>query len=329
LKWLLKVFGLIRQTVWQRTDYQIRKELELIIEEPGYVTERILLLGRRESCVYLLKGDNEYAILGGGMAYIVPDLIRQFGEYEIDESRIKRIIILHSHFDHCGIVPFFKKRWPWAKVTASARAKELLATKKVIDSIEFLNQVLIMKYGVEDKIKELDLSFTGVDVDEVVKDGDILYSDNLSMEIIEVPGHSSCSIAVYVRKEKAMFASDAGGVPFGDQVFTAANSNFDKYVESLNKMARYETDIHLAEHYGARTGEEGRAYIHKSIISAKETRQILEESIARTKDVKMSAKEITEMFTKNAPVGFIPKEVISMVTEQMLRYVSGQRSGVH
>ena len=302
--------------------------MKVIIEEPGYVTERILLLGRRESCVYLLKGENEYAILGGGMAYIVPDLIRQLGEYEIDESRIKRIIILHSHFDHCGIVPFFKKRWPQVKVTASARAKELLGTKKVIDSIEFLNQVLLMKNGIEDKAKGFDLSFKGVDVEDAVKDGDILCCDDLSMEIIEVPGHSSCSIAVYVREEKAMFASDAGGVPFGDQVFTAANSNFDKYVESLHKMARYETDIYLAEHYGARTGEDGREFLQESMVSAKETRQILEESIARTKDVKMSTKEITEMFTKNAPVGFIPKEVISMVTEQMLRYVSGQRSGV-
>ncbi len=294
----------------------------MIIEESGYVTERILLLGRRESCIYLLKGENEYAILGGGMAYVVPDLIRQLGEYEIDESRIKRIIILHSHFDHCGIVPFFKKRWPQVNVTASARAKELLATKKVIDNIEFLNQVLLMKNGIEDKATELDLSFTGVDVEEVVKDKDILSCDNLSMEIIEVPGHSSCSIAVYVREEKAMFASDACGVPFGDQVFTAANSNFDKYVESLDKMARYETDIYLAEHYGARTGKDGRAFMQKSMVSAKETRKILEESIARTKDVKKSTKEITEMLTKNASAGFIPKEVISLVTEQMLRYIS-------
>ena len=294
----------------------------MIIEEPGYVTDRILLLGRRESCVYLLKGGNEYAILGGGMAYIVPDLIRQLGEYEIDESRIKRIIILHSHFDHCGIVPFFKKRWPQVKVTASVRAKELLTTRKVIESIEFLNQVLIMKYGIEDKAKELDLSFTGVEIEEVVKDGDILSCGNLSMEVIEVPGHSSCSVAVYVREEKAMFASDAGGVPFGDRVFTAANSNFDRYVDSLHKMARYETDIHIAEHFGARTGEDGRAFMRKSMSSAKETRRILEESIARTKDVKESTKEITEMLTKNAPAGFVPKEVIAMVTEQMLRYIS-------
>jgi 2-aminobenzoylacetyl-CoA thioesterase len=298
----------------------------LIIEEPGYVTGKILFLGRRESCLYLLKGEGEYAILGGGMAYIVPDLIRQLEEYEVDESRIKRIVILHAHFDHCGAVPFLRRRWPWVTVTASGRAKELLVTKKVIDNVEFLNQVLLMKHGVEDKEKGLDLSFKGVAVEEVVKDGDILSCGDLSMEIIEVPGHSSCSIAVYVREEKAMFASDAGGVPFGDQVFTAANSNFDKYLESLHKMGRFETDIHISEHYGARTGRDGRDFIQKSIASAKETRLILEESISRTKDVKVSTKEITEMLTKNAPVGFIPKEVISMVTEQMLRYISGQRS---
>ena len=294
----------------------------MIIEEPGYITERILLLGRRESCVYLLKGEGEYALLGGGMAYIVPDLVRQFRKYGIEEDKIKKIIILHSHFDHCGVVPYFKKRWPWVRVTASERSKELLSTGKVIDNIEFLNQVLLMKYGLEKEDKEFGLSFTGVEVDEIVKDKDVLACDGLTMEIIEVPGHSSCSIAVYVREEKAMFASDAGGVPFGEKVFTAANSNFDKYVESLHKMSRFETEIHLSEHYGARTGEDGRTFLQKSIVSAKETRLILEESIARTGDIKKSTKEITDKLTKNAPTGFIPKEVIALVTEQMLKFIS-------
>lgn len=286
------------------------------------MTERILLLGRRESCVYLLKCGDEYAILGGGMAYIIPDLIKQFKEFGIDEEMLRRIIILHSHFDHCGAVPYLKKRIPHMKVTASFRAKELLSTQKVIDNINFLNQVLLITHGIEDREKELDLSFKGIDVEETVHNGDVISCGDLSMEIIEVPGHSSCSIAVYVSEEKALFASDAGGVPFGDKIFTAANSNFDKYIESLHKMAKYDTEIHIAEHYGARTGEDGRGYMKKSIASAEETRKILEESLARTKDVKASTKEITEMLMKNAPPGFIPKDVISLVTEQMLRYIS-------
>ena len=198
------------------------KEIKVVIDKPGKVTDRILLLGQKESCVYILKGESEYALLGGGMSYIVPDVIEQLKDFNVEEKKINRIMILHSHFDHCGIVPFFKRRWPWVKVTASARAKELLSNPKVVESIEFLNQILLAEHGREKQAQELGLEFSGLDVEEVVAEGDLITCGDLSMEVIDVPGHSSCSIAVYVPREKAMFASDAGGIPFGDKVFTAA-----------------------------------------------------------------------------------------------------------
>ena len=61
----------------------------MIIDQPGKVTDRILLLGRRESCVYLLKGRNEYALLGGGMVSIVPDVLEQLDAFNIDENKIR------------------------------------------------------------------------------------------------------------------------------------------------------------------------------------------------------------------------------------------------
>jgi glyoxylase-like metal-dependent hydrolase (beta-lactamase superfamily II) len=82
------------------------------IDQPGNVTDKIVLLGRRESCVYLLKGQNEFALLGGGMVTIVPDMLKQIAAFKIDEHKIRRLIIQHSHFDHCGVIPFFKNR-PW------------------------------------------------------------------------------------------------------------------------------------------------------------------------------------------------------------------------
>jgi hypothetical protein len=39
----------------------------MIIDSPGPVTEKILLLGKKESNVYLLKAEGEYALVGGGM----------------------------------------------------------------------------------------------------------------------------------------------------------------------------------------------------------------------------------------------------------------------
>ena len=295
----------------------------MIIEEPGFVTDRILFLGRKESCVYLLKGAEEFALLGGGLAYIVPDIIKQLKSFNIEEKKIKRIIILHSHFDHCGIVSFFKRRWPWVSITASARAKELLNKPKVMESISSLNQILLTEHKLVEQDKDIWIEFGRINIDDVVKDGDILSCDDLSMEVMEVPGHSSCSIAIYVPQEKAMFASDAGGIPIGDKIFTAANSNFDKYQESLQKMARCEIEVYLTEHFGARTGSDGRHFLQRSMDAAMETRSILEASYAKTKDINKSTKEITDTVMEWMPEGFMPKEIIFLVIGQMIRFIAG------
>jgi len=295
----------------------------MIIEKPGFVTDRILFLGRKESCVYLLKGVKEFALLGGGLAYIIPDIIKQLKNFNIEEKKIKRIIILHSHFDHCGIVSFFKRRWPWVSITASTRAKELLNKPEVVESISYLNQLLSTEKELAKQDMGVGTKFDRINIDDVVKDGDILNCDDLSMEVMEVPGHSSCSIAIYVPQEKAIFASDAGGIPFGDKIFIAAGSNFDKYQESLKKMARYEIEVYLAEHFGARTGIDGRHFLQDSMDAAIETRGILEASYAKTKDIKKSTMEITDTVMEWMPEGFMPKEIISMVIGQMVRFIAG------
>ena len=94
----------------------------MIITEPGKITDRITFLGRRECCVYAVDGGEEIIWLGGGMSYVIPDVLQQIEDFGIDEKRIKRMVILHSHYDNCGLIPYFKRRWPWARVVASAVA---------------------------------------------------------------------------------------------------------------------------------------------------------------------------------------------------------------
>jgi len=294
------------------------------IDQPGWVTDRILLLGRKESCVYLLKGNDEYVLLGGGMVHIVPDLLNQMNEFGISEDKIKKIFILHSHFDHCGIVPFFKKRWPWATVTASEKAKSLLSTPKVIESIAYLNNKLIGKYGRGKEAEELGLTFEGIAVEETAKEGDVIACGDRSINILEVPGHSTCSIAAYVPEEKALFASDAGGIPKGDKIFTAANSNFDLYQQNLQRMAELEIEVYFAEHQGAMTGKDAREYLSKSMISAAETRQLIENSYKNTRDEKKSTEEMTDLLLKKYSVDFIPRDIFKIVVGQMVHYIAKQ-----
>lgn len=298
----------------------------MVFDTPGKITDHIWLVGRKESCAYLVGGKNEYVMIGGAMAYVVPNVLNQLDAFGIDAQTIRRIIILHSHFDHCGMVPFLKRRWPWATVTASQKSQVLLKKPKVINSIEMLNQALLAQNGLTDQGQARDLRFTGIDVEAVVGDGDVMTCSDLSLEILEVPGHSSCSIAVYIPEEKALFASDAGGIPFGDQIFTAANANFDLYQQSLEKMAVKDIDIYLAEHYGALSGKEGRQFLGKSIRAAAATRRDLEAILAETGDVAKTTEVITDGIMADAPIGFLPREVVAIVAGQMVNFIAKSKS---
>ena len=293
------------------------------IEQPGKVNDRITLLGRNESCVYLVNGRDEYAILGGGMTYIAPDVMAQIKAADIEVEKIKRLVLHHSHFDHVGIAPFLKQQWPWIKITASVRAKELLSREDVVAGIVSLNQMMLPKTAQLDHLREsLDIKTIGVD--ETVVQGDVLSCGDLDFEVIEVPGHSSCSMAIYIPGEKVLSASDSAGILYGNMVFAAANSNFDLYQESLKKMAGYEVAIHLFEHYGALIQPAGKEFMKQSMADAVTMRQWLEEIYERTRDEQKTVEELLAAVSKTAPGYFLPKKIMAVVLGQMTRFIAKQ-----
>lgn len=298
----------------------------MIIDQPGRVSDRIIMLGRKESCVYLLQGSQEHILVGGGMIHIAPQVLHQLKDWGIFLQAITRIIILHAHFDHCGIIPYLQKHLPQARVMASTQAQKLLSRPDVLQSIQFMNQVLLDREQMQQKAQELGLEFPGLEVQETLTEGDLIQGDGFELQVLEVPGHSSCSIALYMPQEKALFASDSTGIPFGRDVFTAANSNFDLYQQSLKRMSELDVQIHLAEHFGARTAKDAQEFMQRSLQSAQETRQILEASYQRTQDVQQSTEQITKDLAQKMPQDFLPSEVISMVVEQMLKYIAKQQA---
>ncbi|MBN2224305.1 MAG: MBL fold metallo-hydrolase [Deltaproteobacteria bacterium] len=294
------------------------------IKQPGPVTDRIVLLGREESCIYLLKGlnDAEHAIIGGGMIHIVPEVLSQIRELGIDADTITRLLVLHTHFDHCGAVPALARRLKNLKVYTSPRGRELLSTPDVTAQIKALNEGMIAINKMEQEAREFGLVFDGIRVDGTVSGGDRVDWGGNELEIIDAPGHSSCSIAAYLPAEKALFASDAGGIPYGDTVFAAGNSNFTQFEETLQKFATYDVTVHLSEHYGAFTGADGKGFIGRAIAAAKDTRKLLEESYRKTRDIGKSTVQITDSMMNEAEGYFLPRPVVEMVVGQMLRHIA-------
>ena len=240
---------------------------------PHTIHPRVEYLGRQEMNVYLLKG-KEYMFIEGGMSYIIPDLLRQFQERRIDISRITRLLVLHSHFDHCGIAPFFQRKIPGLRIIGSRRSQELYGKEKVINFIRDRNREMIQRLNMEKEADELGLYFDRMAIDEAVGEGDSIdLGEGVEVRIIEMPGHSSCSIAAYVPSLKALFPSDAGGIPGeGEEIFASGNEDFILYQKSLEKLRPLEVEVVCLARNGAFTGPEARAYLARSIKAAEEMR---------------------------------------------------------
>ncbi len=297
------------------------------IRKPGKVRDQLWFLGREESGVYLLEGKDGSLILSGGMSYIAPDLLEQFREFKIDETKIKKLLILHSHFDHVGIVPFFKRRYPGMEVYASERAWEILGMEKAVSTINEFSRGVAKKMKKEEVYQLYDLDWRDDVRGKMVREGDQIDLGEFKVSIIEIPGHSSCCIAAYVPAWKALFPTDGGGIPFDQTIITSGNSNFTKYQESLEKLKPLEVEIYGADHYGYVIGEEARSFISETIEKAKTFRALLEEAYLQTRDVDKAAQKMIDSFYHENPSYFLSTEIYLEVHRQMIRHIASVING--
>jgi glyoxylase-like metal-dependent hydrolase (beta-lactamase superfamily II) len=297
------------------------------IRNPGKVRDRLWFLGREESGVYLLEGKDGFMIVSGGMSYILPDLLRQFKEFGIDEEGITKLLILHAHFDHVGIVPFFKRRHPKLEVYASGRGWEILQMGKAINTINEFSQTVTKRMGKEEVYSTFDLDWRDDITGKTVCEGDRIDLGGLEVSILEIPGHSSCCIAAYVPEFKALFPTDGGGIPFDETIVTSGNSNYTKYQQSLEKLQGLEVEYYCADHYGYVTGEEAREFIPKTIEMARQQRARIEEAYRSTKDVELAAQRLISSFYNENPYYFLSPEIFLEVYRQIVRHIASVMEG--
>jgi glyoxylase-like metal-dependent hydrolase (beta-lactamase superfamily II) len=261
-------------------------------------------------------------IVEGGMSYIVSDVLQQFKEFNIDENRIKKLLILHSHFDHVGIVPFFQRRHPRIEVYASQRAWEVLRMDKAIPTINEFGRNVARRMGKEDVYSDYDIEWRKDTSGKTIHEGDRIDLGGTEVSILEIPGHSSCCIAAYVPQLKALFPTDGGGIPFDKIIISSGNSNYTKYQQSLEKLKDLEVDYYCADHYGYVTGEEAREFISKSIEMAKRNRTQMEEVYRSTRDIEVAAQKLISSFYEENPYYFLSPEIFLDVYRQMLRHIA-------
>ena len=293
------------------------------ITRPGKIGEGFWMLGTPESCVYLVEGVNSSVLINAGMSHALPEYLEQIHTWGINADKIKHLILLHSHFDHVGLAPYLKRKYPSITLWASARAWELLARPRAAGVInEFMLKVCQRVKGATEILDDFDWQWGDDLGGEIVSQGSIIDPGGLAVEIHETPGHSSCSISVYIPEKKALFPSDAVAIPYRNEYVIAAGSSFEKYGESLDKLGRLDVSLICTDHYGYIIKKEVSYYIDESKKAAELMRRSLIDALKDGGDINRIAQRLVDEHFQLRPDYFIHPEILVGTYINMLRQFS-------
>ncbi len=291
------------------------------IQDPGEINDRLMLLGTRKNNIYLVKGDR-HMLIGGGCQWMVQELERQIREFRVDMDRVQYLLIGHSHYDHCGAVPYLQKRYPHLEVLASRGAAKLYAYEKAIRNMRTFSAQAMEKMGLPMEFEGISLDFDGVRVERTLQEGDrVDLGNNLYFNVFDTPGHSRCSITVYEPEQKWLFPSDSLCFPVGDgnELMTTASESFVVYLNSLKKMVNLEIRLCAWEHYGVMTDEDARDIIRRGVRSTLEFKRRLLEHLDRWEDAEKVAQWATRYWLDRTQFEFIPYEVMLHIIRGMVK----------
>ncbi len=145
---------------------------------------------------------------------------------------VEAIYLTHSHFDHIGDVPWFKRELNLPVYVHELDAPNL--RKPGSDGIP-------LPFKVEN-----------VEPDGFLKDGQVLHVGNLELKVIHTPGHSPGGVCFYIEKENVLIS--------GDTLFQGTIGNLslptaepEKMWESLKKLSQFPSETKVYPGHGSMT----------------------------------------------------------------------------
>jgi glyoxylase-like metal-dependent hydrolase (beta-lactamase superfamily II) len=157
---------------------------------------------------YLIKGDDEYALIDTGVSLSTPYILEVLREKQIALSHIKYIMPTHCHLDHAGGVSEILQHTPNAKIVAHPSC-----AKHLIDPTQ-LQAAVINVYG-ETFFNNNIGKLHPIDENNIIlAKNQTLTLGKRELQLIETYGHAYHHYVIYDKLSKGIFAGDTLGVSY-------------------------------------------------------------------------------------------------------------------
>ncbi len=224
------------------------------------------------SDAYLLTTPTHAALLDAGFAFAAKAMLPIVAS-RLGGRPLQYILLTHSHYDHASGSAAAKKRWPEAQIVASAYAAKILAKESARDVIRTMNDHAAREHGVFD-YEDLLADLT---VDRTVADGDLVDMGDLQLRVLELPGHTRCSIGFYDEPARLLLGCETLGVISGPGlVMPCCLVDYNSTRQAIARVRALAVNQLLLPHHGLIEGEECQRFLAAADFWLAETRRRLQ-----------------------------------------------------
>lgn len=255
--------------------------------------------------VRFLPGDSAF-LLDDGETSVLYDTGFAFTGYAVadkikavlGERKLDYIFLTHSHYDHALGSAYIAKRYPEVKIVAGEYASRIFAKDSAKSVMRDLDRKFAAKCGMEDYEDLID----ELRVDIPVADGDVIRAGKMTFRVINLPGHTRCSVGFYLEENKLLLNSETIGVYDGNSMVVPSYLiGYETTLESISKVEALEIENVLMPHFGLLDKEQTARYLKLARKAAVDTADFIKAELRKGS----SNREIIEKMKERFYYGYI------------------------
>ncbi len=239
----------------------------VIFSRTGKICDDFYVVGHPAIPVYLLDGPQP-VIFDAGLTLLGDLYTTEVAK--ILGTRVPAFCFLtHAHFDHCGAVTVFKRRYPRMEVLASHKTGQILKRPNAIARIRHLNraaETLVNQIGVTGTPGA---SFEAFDIDRFVQEGDrVEIAAGCQVEVIATPGHTRDCLSYRISGKNILLASEAAGqADRTGYIVTDCLADYAAYLSSLRRLKALAPDVLCPGHIFVYSAADACAYLERALAA--------------------------------------------------------------
>jgi len=258
--------------------------------------------------VRVVPGDSAF-LLDNGKTTILYDTGFGFTGKHIAENiekilknrKLDYILLTHSHYDHALASVSICEKYPQAKVVAGSYAAEIFKRPGAKALMTDLDGKAAEKYGMAKGTADADK----LKVDIPVKDSDLIILGDTAFRVLNLPGHTRCSVGYYCEDLGLLLSCETLGVYNGKSSITpSVLVGCDCALSSIDRVSKLKIRNILAPHVGLLNEEQTRFFLDNMKSATENAIKLVAECIKKglsNEDIyKVYAKAYRDDFTDEA-----------------------------